>query len=63
MGFFDNPGFRLKCDHAANIFAVITAAPTALALATAGLGIDVGNPSGMLFYSFFIYIFSTMLSI
>ena len=20
MGFFDNPGFRLKCDHAANIF-------------------------------------------
>ena len=42
---------------------VITAAPTALALAAAGLGIDVGDPSGMLFYSFFTYIFSTMLSI
>ena len=35
---------------------VITAAPTALALAAAGLGIDVGDPSGMLFYSY-IYIF------
>ena len=44
---------------------VITTALTTLALATAGLGIDVGSrplhlestTSGMVFYSFFIYTF------